>query len=426
MNIPDPIQTQPPAPENRRSVDSGSISSGGSHSIPDEFYQAYIGSGSSGIGTDDEENSDGNTPGSSNVDLNVSCIEEPDDDPSDRRLSHPAKPREHYQKHTGRFADAAPRAALSNIEQEYLDPRKAQTNELDVDESKTVIIASRSGSSSLSLGYSVITERDQEGKLRHVVTGIVPDTKTIRVVTERTEIGEEILAPVNAPEGEEREIVTELDTHGKIRYIIRRYRAATISSSTRITAKRTSTGEIRYVIVGDFSGNAIRVITRSTPSGVLRMTPTNKENGELRRVTTEHTESGAVRYVVGDIIGQKTTPARINTVPRIVREPTSTGEIRYVIIDQYNDSAIRTMFERDEITGEYRHIPVMEPQGELRYVIEERTETGQIRKVIGSPITGNVTSTTEALQNRGETRWVSGLGGQHAQFCVPTMVIEDD
>jgi len=114
-----------PVHENRRSIDSASISSGGSHSIPDRFYQASIGSRPNGIGTHDEENSDVNTPGSSRIDLNVPHIERPDDDPSDRRLSHPAKPKEQYQKHTGCFADAAPRTALSNIEEaEYPDPGK--------------------------------------------------------------------------------------------------------------------------------------------------------------------------------------------------------------------------------------------------------------------------------------------------------------
>ncbi|KAF9358194.1 hypothetical protein BGX34_009034 [Mortierella sp. NVP85] len=300
----DSIQIQPPVHENRRSIDSASISSGGSHNIPNQFYQAFIGSRSSGIDTHDEENSDANTPGFSKVDLSVPVIEELDDDPCDRRLSHPAKPRKQYQKHTGRFADVAPRAAPSNIEREYLDPRKPQTKKLDKDESET------------------------------------------------------------------------------------------ISSSTRITAERTSTGGIRYVIVGDFSGNAIRVITRSTPSGVLQMTPTNQENGELRRVTAERTESGAIRYVVGDIVGQRAITTRVILGPRIVSEPTSTGEIRYVIAEQYNGNAIRTKFERDEMTGEYRHIPVREPEGEFRFVNEERTETGEVRKVIGGVITRNLTRAT--------------------------------
>jgi hypothetical protein len=151
------------------------------------------------------------------------------------------------------------------------------------------------------------------------------------------------------------------------------------------------TGEIRHVIVGGFSGNAIRVITERSSTGELRMTPTTEETGELRHVTTERTETGKDRYIVGDIISsQPTTNTRALQGPRIVSERTSTGEIRYVIVDQYNGSAIRTKFERDEMTGEYRHIPVREPEGELRYVNEERTETGEIRKVIGGVITGNV------------------------------------
>ncbi|KAK3818735.1 MAG: hypothetical protein J3Q66DRAFT_177161 [Benniella sp.] len=132
VSTPDPIQIQPPVHGNRRSIDSAaSISSGGSHSIPDQFYQASIGSRPSGIGSHDEEISDDvNTPGSSRVDLNVPHIEGPDDD---RRLSHPAKPKKQYQKHTGCFADAAPRAAPSNMEEvEYPDPGKAQTKKRNI------------------------------------------------------------------------------------------------------------------------------------------------------------------------------------------------------------------------------------------------------------------------------------------------------
>ncbi|KAF9347146.1 SH3-domain kinase binding protein 1 [Mortierella sp. NVP85] len=103
VNIPEPIQPQlrPPVHESRRSVDSASISSGGTHSIPDQFYQADMASRSGEIDIHEEENSVGNTPGSSKVDLDVFRIDEPDED---RR-----KPREQYIKHTGCFADAAPR-----------------------------------------------------------------------------------------------------------------------------------------------------------------------------------------------------------------------------------------------------------------------------------------------------------------------------
>ncbi|KAK3823323.1 MAG: hypothetical protein J3Q66DRAFT_140811 [Benniella sp.] len=311
VNVPGPIQPQPqPAVHGSgRSVDNASVSSGGSLSIPDQFYQASLASKSSGIDSHDEDNSNWDTHISSKVALNVSSIEEPNNYSSDQILSHSARQREKYEKHTGCFADAAPRTALSDIELDYLD-------------------------SSIQA-----KKRDQDDR-----------------------------------------------------------NVATVSSSIRIITERTSTGEIRHIIVGGFSGNAIRVITQRTSTGELRMTPTNEESGELRHVITERTESGEVRYVVGGIIAtQPTTTTRVLMGPRIISERTSTGEIRYVIIDQYNGNAIRTKFEPDEKTGEYVHIPVKEPEGELRYVNEEKTETGEIRKVIGSAITGNVTTTTRIV-----------------------------
>jgi hypothetical protein len=57
------------------------------------------------INIHDEENSVENTPGSSKVDLDVARIDGPNEDQP--------KPREQYAKHTGCFADAAPRMAHS-------------------------------------------------------------------------------------------------------------------------------------------------------------------------------------------------------------------------------------------------------------------------------------------------------------------------
>ncbi|KAF9353766.1 hypothetical protein BGX34_011393 [Mortierella sp. NVP85] len=101
------LQREPPVHENEESVDDASISSGGTHSIPDQFYQASLASGSSGIDAHDEENPSGNTPGSSDISLNVSSRDEPNDDPWNGRFSHVA-PREQYQKSSWGFADAAP------------------------------------------------------------------------------------------------------------------------------------------------------------------------------------------------------------------------------------------------------------------------------------------------------------------------------
>ncbi|KAK3823341.1 MAG: hypothetical protein J3Q66DRAFT_141177 [Benniella sp.] len=119
VNIPDPAQPQPqpqpPVHESERSVDSASISSGGSHSIPDQFYQASLASRSGGIDTNDEEISNGNTPEFSEVALNIPCID---------------KPRGQYDKHTGCFADAAPRTAHPSIGQEYVDSEKASESSM--------------------------------------------------------------------------------------------------------------------------------------------------------------------------------------------------------------------------------------------------------------------------------------------------------
>ncbi|KAG0224966.1 hypothetical protein BGW41_004866, partial [Actinomortierella wolfii] len=133
---------------------------------------------------------------------------------------------------------------------------------------------------------------------------------------------------------------------------------------------------------------------RRSPTGEVELVPTSDtQTGKLHEVITERTETGEIRYIVGRVITGKTITKTIMG-PRIVAEKTTTGEIRYVIIDQYNGNAIRTKFELNPETGEYTHIPVKEPEGELRYVNEERTETGEIRKVIGAVVTGNVKVTT--------------------------------
>ncbi|KAF9969545.1 hypothetical protein BGZ73_008083, partial [Actinomortierella ambigua] len=170
---------------------------------------------------------------------------------------------------------------------------------------------------------------------------------------------------------------------------------STITSTTRIITENDYTGKIRYIIVGGFSGNAIRVIERRSPStGETELVPTNDaEAGTLRHVLTERSESGEIRYIIGGVVTGKTI-TKVIIGPRIVTEKTSTGEDRYVIVDQYGGNAIRTKFEINPETGEWVHIPVKEPEGVLRYVNEERTESGEIRKVIGAVVTGNVKVTT--------------------------------
>ncbi|KAF9348402.1 Ribosomal protein S6 kinase alpha-4, partial [Mortierella sp. AD094] len=273
---------------------------------------------------------------------------------------------------------------------------------------------SESGSRTTTVTSStrIVTERTSTGEIRHVIVGGFGGN-AIRVLTERTSSGETRFVPTNEPTGELHHVISERSENGDIRYIIGgvvaggavrttertesgRYTIGSVTTTTRIVTERTTTGEIRYIIVGGFAGNAIRVLTERASTGETRLIPTNDESGELRQVFTERSETGEIRYIIGGIITNVIT--RVIMGPRIVSERTSSGEIRYVIVDKYNGNAIRTKFEINEETGEYVHIPVKEPEGELRYVTEERTETGEIRKIIGGIITGNVTTTTRTIE----------------------------
>ncbi|KAF9349827.1 hypothetical protein BGX34_001592 [Mortierella sp. NVP85] len=119
---PPPPPPPPPVHDSRKSVDSVSLSSEGTHSIPDQFYPADEASRSCDIDIYEEENSVGNTPGSSKVDLKVPGIDEPNEDQG--------RPRENYVKHTGCFADAAPRMAHSTKEIEMNQSEQPEDDEL--------------------------------------------------------------------------------------------------------------------------------------------------------------------------------------------------------------------------------------------------------------------------------------------------------
>ncbi|KAG0008143.1 hypothetical protein BGZ82_004878, partial [Podila clonocystis] len=150
---------------------------------------------------------------------------------------------------------------------------------------KTTVTTTKNGgkifTTTGSGGRTVVTEHTETGAARHIITGVVPGQTTVRTITQRTESGDEILVPVDEPESDCREVVTERSENGQIRYIIGGIIAGavagdivrtihssssssvdggstTISSSTRIVTERSSTGEIRYIIVGGFSGNAVR------------------------------------------------------------------------------------------------------------------------------------------------------------------------
>jgi hypothetical protein len=318
--------------------------------------------------------------------------------------------------------------------------RHVVTSRTDSDSEETTRILP-GGTTTITSSTRIVTERGPNGEPRQVIVGDFSGN-AIRVITERTTTGEPRFIPTNEPTGELHHVITERSESGTIRYIIGGIIAGgaigtitertesggvrtipggvtTVSSSTRIITERTSTGEIRYIIVGGFSGNAIRVITEKTSSGEIRLIPTNEETGELRHVTTERSETGEIRYIIGGVITSNTI-TRVIMGPRIVTERTSTGEIRYVIVDQYNGNAIRTKFERHEETGEFVHIPVKEPEGELRYVTEEKTETGEIRKVIGAVITGNVTTTTRTVSGgtviEGSSSTTTGGSGEQIRI----------
>ncbi|KAI8596557.1 hypothetical protein EDD21DRAFT_387914 [Dissophora ornata] len=291
------------------------------------------------------------------------------------------------------------------------------------------------GTTSTTTSIRIITERAPNGETRYVIVGNFSGN-AIRVLTERTASGEILLVPTNEATGELYHVITERTESGGSRNIIGGIIAGgvvrnvtesgstrvitggviSITSETRIVTERTSTGEIRYILIGGFGGNAIRVFTEKNSSGEIRLIPTNDASGELRHVITERTESGETRYIIGGIINTNTI-TRVIMGPRIVTERTSSGEIRYVIIDQYNGNAIRTKFERSEETGEFVHIPVKEPEGELRYVTKETTETGETRTVIGGVITGNVTTTSRIVSG--------GLVPEGAPTSIQTRIVAE-
>ncbi|KAF9349593.1 hypothetical protein BGX34_001714 [Mortierella sp. NVP85] len=173
--IPEPKQPPPPPPppqqqqqqlpvhQSRRSVDSASLSSGGTHSIPDQFYQADVASRSGGIDIYEEKFSVGNTPESSKVDLDVLHIDEPKEDQG--------RPREHYVKHTGCFADAAPRTehspgdadglfgnASTSIEADREDPFKDGIQNPETSEAASAAPPQETPTSSTSEYNSEISE----------------------------------------------------------------------------------------------------------------------------------------------------------------------------------------------------------------------------------------------------------------------------
>ncbi|KAF9303423.1 hypothetical protein BG003_002059, partial [Podila horticola] len=282
-------------------------------------------------------------------------------------------------------------------------------------------------------GRTIVTERTETGAARHIITGVVPGQTTVRTITQRTESGDEILVPVDEPEGDCREVVTERSENGQIRYIIGGIIAGavaggivrtihssstsssvdggstTISSSTRIDTERSSTGDVRYIIIGGFSGNAIRVITECTSTGEIRLIPTDEPTGEWHHVITERSVSGEIRYIISGIIPggnvktatESSSSGSTHVIPdgssvvssstRIITERTYTGEVCYIIIGGFSGNTIRVITERSS-TGETRLIPTNEESGELRHVVSERTESGEIHKVIGAVITGNTTT----------------------------------
>ncbi|KAF9429213.1 Cyclin-dependent kinase 2, partial [Entomortierella beljakovae] len=272
-------------------------------------------------------------------------------------------------------------------------------------------------------GQTVNTEYTETGAARHILTGHSSNSSTIRTITRRSESGEEFLVPVDGPDGEEREVITERDSNGKIRYIIggiiagaiatkiissgsdsdsdsgssrKKIIITRITTTTRIITETTSSGVKRYIITGDFNGNAIRVLTERNSSGETILVPTNESTGELHHVTTERDENGLIKYVIGGIIAggiirstseQSGGSITISSSTRIITERTSTGEIRYVIVGGFSGNAIRVLVDRTS-SGETRLTPTNEETGELRQVITERSESGEIRYIVGGIVTG--------------------------------------
>ncbi|KAK3823445.1 MAG: hypothetical protein J3Q66DRAFT_143170 [Benniella sp.] len=169
VTIPEPNQPQlqPPVHESRRSVDSASISSGGTHSIPDQFYQADEASSSGEIDIHDEENSAGNTSGSSKVDLDVFGIDEPNEDQG--------KPREQYVKHTGCFADAAPRMEHSAGD---VDEGLLNTTTTSVEGNREDPEISETPSAALSQETSTSPTSENNGQFE------IPETRNVQVIAQ--------------------------------------------------------------------------------------------------------------------------------------------------------------------------------------------------------------------------------------------------
>ncbi|KAF9947890.1 hypothetical protein BGZ65_008458, partial [Modicella reniformis] len=175
--------------------------------------------------------------------------------------------------------------------------------------------------------------------------------------------------------------------------------------TTRIEPEHASNDEIRYVIVGNFSGNAIRVWTECTSTGKLLMTPTSEQTGELRHVITECTKSGTIRYIVGDVISSNAV-TRDTTGPRIAserelrhvnEERTETGEIRNIgdIITENKSTSTRTASTIvAEMQGDvtYHYLVTNEPNDQEVRTLIEPTEDGSFR-IIGGPVTTGLGTT---------------------------------
>ncbi|KAF9986570.1 hypothetical protein BGZ65_007151 [Modicella reniformis] len=84
--------------------------------------------------------------------------------------------------------------------------------------------------------------------------------------------------------------------------------------TTRITSERTSTGEIRYLIVGQYNGNVIRT-KFDAGTGEFIHIPHRESEGELRYVYEERTETGEIRKVIGSVItGNVSTSTKLSII----------------------------------------------------------------------------------------------------------------
>ncbi|KAF9430129.1 hypothetical protein BGZ76_000957 [Entomortierella beljakovae] len=198
------------------------------------------------------------------------------------------------------------------------------------------------------------------------------------------------------PEGEMHYVFIERDDDTESMIEVVRYyvgdvisnRAYRVTSIPLIVIEPTVPGETdkpRHIIVGEFNGTTIRVLTKQISANGINEThyiPTNNKSGKLYYVVIERLKSGEIIRSIGDAVKDNEEEKTLVLGCRIatIREP---GELSHVIVDKYYGNTIRTKYDHDEEADEFVHTLVRKPEGEIRQVRKEKTKDGAERKVVG-------------------------------------------